>query len=191
MPLDPPWIRIDSPGWSRPRSKTLVHTVKNVSGMAAACDEVQAFGHRQTLRRRRDAVLGVAAAGHQRADPVAHLPVAHVRRRPARWSPPPRGPGCPTRRAAAGSCPARCMTSGRLTPAAATWISTSPAAGDGVGRSAGTSTSGPPGLLISISDHSRKTSASVVAGSISTAARAMPAPRPIVSTGPRAAARSR
>src|SRR6185437_16634197 len=42
------------------------------------------------------------------------------------------------------------MTSGRLTPAAATWISTSPAAGIGIGRLAGFKPSGPPGALISI-----------------------------------------
>src|SRR5882724_11809788 len=40
--------------------------------------------------------------------------------------------------------------SGRFTPAAATLISTSPAAGTGVGRSAATRTSGPPGSRISI-----------------------------------------
>src|ERR1051326_3401100 len=42
------------------------------------------------------------------------------------------------------------MMSGRLTPAAATLMRTSPGAGAGVGRSAGVSASGPPGLLISI-----------------------------------------
>src|SRR5207244_4250750 len=42
------------------------------------------------------------------------------------------------------------MTSGRLTPAAATFTSTSPAAGTGRGRSAATSASGPPGALISM-----------------------------------------
>src|SRR5215831_7351826 len=42
------------------------------------------------------------------------------------------------------------MTSGRFTPAASTFINTSPRASSGLGRSTGTSTSGPPGLLISI-----------------------------------------
>ena len=42
------------------------------------------------------------------------------------------------------------MTSGRLTPAAATVTSTSPAPGTGTGRSSGTSTSGPPGARIAI-----------------------------------------
>ena len=36
MPLDPPCTRSDSPSERRARSKTLVHTVKNVSGSAAA-----------------------------------------------------------------------------------------------------------------------------------------------------------
>ncbi len=36
MPLEPPWMRIDSPAAKWPRSNTLVHTVKYVSGMPAA-----------------------------------------------------------------------------------------------------------------------------------------------------------
>ncbi len=36
MPLVPPWISTLSPALQRPRSNRLVHTVKNVSGMAAA-----------------------------------------------------------------------------------------------------------------------------------------------------------
>jgi hypothetical protein len=35
MPLVPPWTRIVSPFCSRPRWKTFVQTVKNVSGSAA------------------------------------------------------------------------------------------------------------------------------------------------------------
>ena len=42
------------------------------------------------------------------------------------------------------------MMSGRLTPAAATWMSTSPAPGAGIGRLTARKTSGPPGLAISI-----------------------------------------
>src|SRR5712691_704309 len=49
-----------------------------------------------------------------------------------------------------GYLPRRWNTSGRLTPAAATLMSTSPAAGTGFGRSTGTSTSGSPGSRISI-----------------------------------------
>ena len=37
MPLVPPCTRNHSPAASRPRSNTLFHTVKNVSGTAAAC----------------------------------------------------------------------------------------------------------------------------------------------------------
>src|SRR6266478_8965563 len=44
----------------------------------------------------------------------------------------------------------RCRQSARLTPAAAIRISTSPAFGSGTGRVAGTSISGPPGALISM-----------------------------------------
>src|SRR6516162_7980424 len=44
----------------------------------------------------------------------------------------------------------RCKQSARLTPPAAIRISTSPAFGSGTGRVAGTSTSGPPGALISM-----------------------------------------
>ena len=44
----------------------------------------------------------------------------------------------------------RCRQSARFTPPAAMRISTSPAFGSGTGRVAGTSTSGPPGRLISI-----------------------------------------
>ena len=36
MPLDPPCTSSDSPSARRARSKTLVHTVKSVSGSAAA-----------------------------------------------------------------------------------------------------------------------------------------------------------
>ena len=46
--------------------------------------------------------------------------------------------------------PIRCTTSGRLTPAAATSISTSHGPGSGRGRRAGRRTSGPPGCAISI-----------------------------------------
>ncbi|CFP64696.1 Uncharacterised protein [Bordetella pertussis] len=49
----------------------------------------------------------------------------------------------------------RCSTSGRLTPAADTLISTSPEAGSGTLRSVGTRTSGPPGRVISTARMSR------------------------------------
>jgi hypothetical protein len=47
-----------------------------------------------------------------------------------------------------GYCPLRCITSGRFTPAARTRTRISLGPGAGTGRSSGTSTSGPPGLLI-------------------------------------------
>src|ERR1051325_3439846 len=59
-------------------------------------------------------------------------------------------PGMSEAAGGGGYCPIRCMTSGRLTPAASTLINTSPGASSGLGRSAGTRTSGPPGLLISM-----------------------------------------
>src|SRR5437588_446037 len=49
-----------------------------------------------------------------------------------------------------GYLPCRCMMSGRLTPAAATRTSTSPALGSGTGRLTRRRTSGPPGAAISI-----------------------------------------
>ncbi len=47
--------------------------------------------------------------------------------------------------AGGGYSPLRCATSGRLTPAASTFTSTSPAPGLGMGRCPGLSISGPPG----------------------------------------------
>src|SRR5215468_11196216 len=44
----------------------------------------------------------------------------------------------------------RCITSGRLTPAAMTFSSTSPAPGSVTGRCSGTSISGPPGERMAI-----------------------------------------
>src|SRR5262245_39847654 len=49
-----------------------------------------------------------------------------------------------------GYWPMRCMTSGRLTPAAATLTSNSASPGCGTGRSCGTSTLGPPGAEMAI-----------------------------------------
>ena len=44
MPLLPPCTRMLSPAASRPRSKTFVHTVKYVSGRAAAWALLKPFG---------------------------------------------------------------------------------------------------------------------------------------------------
>jgi hypothetical protein len=49
-----------------------------------------------------------------------------------------------------GYRPMRCRQSARLTPAPAIRIKTSPVFGSGTGRVAGTSISGPPGALISM-----------------------------------------
>src|SRR6185437_1339696 len=59
-------------------------------------------------------------------------------------------PGMSVTPGGGGYPPRRCNTSGRLTPAAATLISTSPGPGAGIGREVGRSASGGPGLAISI-----------------------------------------
>ena len=79
MPLAPPWTSIVSPAWSRPRSNTFVHTVKNVSGMAAASLMLSPRGHGKTLHGRRGAVFRVPAARDERAHCVSSLPVGHTR----------------------------------------------------------------------------------------------------------------
>ena len=141
------------PARSRPRSNTLVHTVKKVSGIAAAVDQVESARHRQALRRRRRAVLGVAAAGHQRADRSPTAPRARVRAPTSTMVPATSRPGnvrgAGRRRIAAA--PLRRVGpvhAGRRHP-----ISTSPGAGRGRGRSTGTSTSGPPNCRDLDGDH--------------------------------------
>ena len=70
----------------------------------------------------------------------------------------------------------RCSTSGRLTPAAPTRISTSP--GPGCGTAAldgGTSTSGPPGALIA--------TAVIIVGTLLTCSRSLPPKPPPLLTG--------
>ena len=49
IPLDPPWTRKRLTLAAPPRSNTLVHTVKSVSGSAAASTIVEPFRHRQAL----------------------------------------------------------------------------------------------------------------------------------------------
>ena len=44
MPLEPPWTSSHSPATSRPRSNTFVHTVKVVSGSAAAATKSSPAG---------------------------------------------------------------------------------------------------------------------------------------------------
>jgi len=44
MPLEPPWINKVSPACKRPRSNTLLHTVKKVSGKEAASMSLKPWG---------------------------------------------------------------------------------------------------------------------------------------------------
>ena len=53
--------------------------MKNVSGIAAASRVLSPCWHRQALRRRRDAVLRVAAARDQRADAIPVVPPSDAR----------------------------------------------------------------------------------------------------------------
>ena len=107
--------------------------------------ELEPGRYRQALRRWRGAVLRVATAGDERADPVAPRPPAARRRRPRPPSRPLRGPECRSTPGGGAYRPCRCMTSGRFTPAAATLMRSSCGPITGIGRSTGTRTSGPPG----------------------------------------------
>ena len=79
MPLDPPWMSADSPAFKRPRSKTLVHTVKNVSGIAAALVNSMPSGTGRHWGAGATQVLGVPATGDQRTHPIADLPAIDAR----------------------------------------------------------------------------------------------------------------
>src|SRR5436190_9804804 len=149
MPLDPPWIRIDSPAARRPRSNTLVHTVKNVSGMAAAAtrSRPRGTGRHCGAGATQYSAYPPPATSAQTASPSCHSDTEDPT--PA-IVPATSSPGMSDAPGGGGYLPRRCMTSGRFTPAAATLISTSPADGAGRGRSTGTNTSGSPGSRISI-----------------------------------------
>ena len=143
-------------------------------GREAALEQVGPHGEQRLGHRRRfdhgSARGAPAGTGrrarrnirHSRRPRPARRPAARRRlrrrRRPARRSRP-RLParGSTARRAAADRGPCRWSMSGRLTPAAATLISTSPAPGRGTGRSTTTSTSGPPG----VADRSRASSSAI------------------------------
>src|SRR5882757_8897954 len=73
------------------------------------------------------------------------------------------------------------MTSGRLTPAAATAIKTSPSPSTGTGRSSITSTSGPPGSLIATA---RMVAACAITSLLVTPAAAFLAPGTLTMNGP-------
>jgi hypothetical protein len=49
MPEEPPCTRMVSPAFSPPRSNTFVHTVKKVSGMAAASVRLMPLGTGRAL----------------------------------------------------------------------------------------------------------------------------------------------
>ena len=74
MPLPPPWTSSVSPAASPAVRKTLEYTVQAVSGSAAASMSVVLFGDRKQLPGRDGHLLGVAAAGQQRADLLADVP---------------------------------------------------------------------------------------------------------------------
>src|SRR3954466_2969963 len=78
MPEEPPWTRKLSPGWRRPRSKTLVQTVKKVSGMAPASTIGRVAGAGRGWGAGGGAELGVPAARHQRHHAVADPPALDV-----------------------------------------------------------------------------------------------------------------
>ena len=71
MPLVPPWTRAVSPSVAKARSNKLVHTVNNVSGIAAASTIDKRRRHGQALADRRGGIFGIAAAGEQGADRLA------------------------------------------------------------------------------------------------------------------------
>ena len=120
---------------------TLDQTVQATSGSAAAVDQVTPSGTGITCPAGHGDLLGVAAAGQQRADLVAdrasRRPVADARRR-CRCTPGRDVGGAGRRRVVA----LRCSRSARLTAVAATSMRTSPGPASGSGTSA---TPGPRG----------------------------------------------
>src|SRR5690349_2552059 len=154
MPLVPPWTSTRSPDTSRPRSKRFVHTVKKVSGTAAASvgESAAGAGRICSTGTAQYSAYPPPATSAQTESPSRHRPDARTTvpdtSRPGRSDAPGGG----------GYFPSRCMISGRFTPAAATRISASAGPGSGRGRRTGRRTSGPPGCAIAI--------ASIVGGSV-------------------------
>ena len=147
MPLDPPCTRNVSPAREAPPLEDVGPHRHVRLGQGGSVPQADRRRDRQALRRRHQAVLRVGAAG----DDGAHLVTdPNVRNVPpaATTVPETSSPGMSDAPAAADSAPSRCITSARLTPAAATRTSTSPGPGRGVGRAAGRSASGGPGSLI-------------------------------------------
>ena len=150
MPLEPPCTSKVSPGLQPAALEHIGPDGEEGFGQGRRLDHRQARRAGQALRRRGRAVFGIAAAGHQGADLVADFaPAGHagadrddrardLQARACRWRP-----------AAADSRPAAAARpAGSPRPRRA--ISTSPCRASATGRYAGTSTSGPPGDLISI-----------------------------------------
>ena len=79
MPEVPPCTSSVSPAFSAPRSKTLVQTVKKVSGIAAASTIVRPAGIGRALLSCGDAIFRIAAAGHEREDAVAYRKARRAR----------------------------------------------------------------------------------------------------------------
>src|SRR5262245_25497911 len=148
MPLLPPCTSRVSPGASLPRSNTLIQTVKNVSGSDAACIKLQPFG---SGRQWPAGVTQNCAYPPPGVSAHTWSPIFHcVTPAPsATTAPLTSRPGKSEAPGGGAYVPARCMQSGRLTPAAATRISTSPAFGCGTDRLTSFNTSGPPGWEIS------------------------------------------
>ena len=95
------------PPAARPRSNTLVQTVKKVSGNGGRLDHRQAGRPWQALAFGRDGVLGVPTARQQRTDLIAGAPPRRRPDRTRRPRRPPRGRAGPTRRGAARTPPLR------------------------------------------------------------------------------------
>ncbi len=141
MPLVPPWTRNDSPLRSRPRSKTFIHTVKNVSGIPAAATRSTPPGSgrhctsgatQYSAYPPPDTSAQTRSPSRQRATLSPHSAITPDTSRP----------GISLAPGGGGYFPSRCMRSGRFTPAAATRMSTSRGPGRGIGNSTGRSTSG-------------------------------------------------
>ena len=126
MPLAPPWMRMVSPACSRPRSKTFVQTVKNVSGMAAASTMLnpRGTGRHCTAGAAQYSAYPPPATSAQTRSPGAQP--RDRRRRSPTIVPATSRPGVSGAPGGGGYFPCRCSRSGRFTPAAATRISTSP-----------------------------------------------------------------
>ena len=153
MPLEPPCTSSVSPAAEpaalehvRPdREQRLRQRRRRARVEAARAPAGTAAPARRSIRRSRR---------RPRARRPRRLP--STRRRPgpqAATAPATSSPGMSDAPGGGAYLPWRCRMSGRLTPAAATAISTSRGPGSGVGRVTGRSTSGPPGCAISIARH--------------------------------------